>query len=97
MKLKWDEAKNRSNIRKHGLDFQDVEEMFRGNVVAELDTREDYGEDRWIAFGMIGGRVTHAVFIELDPDTIRIISLRKATQRESKHYQEAIQDRLEES
>jgi uncharacterized DUF497 family protein len=29
MDFEWDEAKNRSNIRKHGLDFADAEEMFR--------------------------------------------------------------------
>ena len=48
MKLEWNEAKNRSNVRKHGFDFQDAEEIFRGVVVAEPDTREDYGEKRWV-------------------------------------------------
>jgi len=79
----WDGAKNRSNIRKHGLDFVDAEELFRGVVAAEPDTRENYGEKRWVGLGVIRGRVTQVVFAERGPDTIRIISLRKATRRES--------------
>jgi uncharacterized protein len=97
MNFEWDEAKNRANVRKHGLDFQDAEEMFRGMVAAEADTREDYGERRWVGLGLIRGRVAHVVFADGEPDTIRIISLRKATKRENEQYEKAIQDRLEES
>jgi uncharacterized DUF497 family protein len=45
---------------------------------------------------MIRGHTVQVVFAERDPDTIRIISLRKATRRESEQYEKAIQDRLEE-
>jgi uncharacterized protein len=95
MDFEWDEAKNRANLRKHGFDFADADEMFRGVLVVETDAREDYGEKRWIGIGAIRGRVTHVVFAEREPDTIRIISLRKATKRESEQYEKAIQDRLE--
>lgn len=44
MRLEWDEAKNRANITKHGLDFADAEEMFRGVLIVEPDVRHDYGE-----------------------------------------------------
>ncbi|MHB8216097.1 MAG: BrnT family toxin [Candidatus Sulfotelmatobacter sp.] len=74
MNFEWSEAKSRSNIHKHGLDFADAEEMFAGVVVAEPDTREDYGEKRWVGLGLIHARVTHVVFTERGPDTIRIIS-----------------------
>jgi uncharacterized DUF497 family protein len=74
MILEWDTAKNLSNIQKHGFDFAEAEELFRGLLVVDPDTREDYGEKRWTG--------------------IRIISLRKATRREQKQYEEAIQDRL---
>lgn len=47
MQIEWDEAKNRANIRKHGFDFADAAEMFRGMLLVEPDTREDYGEKRW--------------------------------------------------
>jgi uncharacterized DUF497 family protein len=96
MEFDWDEAKNRSNIQKHGLDFADAKELFRGVLVVEPDTREDYGERRWVGLGLIHGRVAHVVFAEREPDTIRIISLQKATKRENEQYEKAIQDRLEE-
>ena len=56
MYWEWDEAKNRANIRKHGLDFADAEEAFRGVLLVSPDTREDYGEKRWAGLGVIGGR-----------------------------------------
>ena len=95
MIFEWDEAKNRANIRKHGFDLADAAEMFRGVLVADPDTREDYGDKRWRGVGMIRGRTAYVVFAERGPEAIRIISLRKATRRESKEYQKAIQDRLE--
>jgi uncharacterized DUF497 family protein len=96
MIYEWDDAKNRANIRKHGLHFAEAEEMFRSVLVVDSDTREDYGERRWVGIGMIRGRVPHVVFTERDQETIRILSLRKATRRESNQYEKAIQDRLEE-
>jgi hypothetical protein len=95
MKFEWDEAKNRANLRKHGFDFADAEEMFRGMLVVDADTRKDYGESRWTGLGIVGGRVAHVVFAEGDLETIRIISLRKATSRERKEFEKAIEDRLE--
>jgi uncharacterized protein len=79
MNLEWDEAKNRSNIRKHGFDFADAEEMFRGVLLIRPDTREDYGEERWIGIGIIQGRFAFVTFAEPSPETLRVISLRKAT------------------
>jgi uncharacterized DUF497 family protein len=91
----WDEAKNSANLRKHGFDFVDAEEMFRGVLVVDADTRTDYGESRWTGLGIVGGRVAHVVFSEDDIGTIRIISLRKATSRERKEFEKAVEDRLE--
>jgi uncharacterized DUF497 family protein len=62
MNFEWDEAKNRANIRKHGFDFADAEEMFRGVLVVDPDTRRDYGEPRWTGLGIVGGRLAHVVF-----------------------------------
>jgi uncharacterized DUF497 family protein len=95
MTFEWDEAKNRSNIRKHGFDFAEAEELFRGVLVMEPDTREDYAEKRWTGIGVVRGRVAQVVFAERDLETIRIISLRKATSREKQEYEKAVQDRLE--
>ena len=95
MNLEWDEAKNRSNIRKDGRDFNEAEEMFRGFLLVRPDTREDYGEERWIGIGVIQERFAFVAFSEPSPDIIRIISLRKAGHEERKEYEKAIQDGLE--
>jgi uncharacterized DUF497 family protein len=93
-RFEWDENKNRQNIKKHDFDFVDAEEMFYGVLLARPDTREDYGEKRWTGLGMIRGRIAHVVFVER-AETIRVISLRKASRRECKEYEKTIQDRLE--
>jgi uncharacterized DUF497 family protein len=95
MIFEWDEDKNRANLRKHGLDFAETEEMFRGALLVRPDTREDYGEKRWIGIGMIQGRIAFVAFAELLNHTIRIISLRKADHEERKEYEEALQNGLE--
>lgn len=95
MTFEWDETKNRANVRKHGFDFTEAEEMFRGALLVRPDTREDYGERRWIGIGMFQGRVAFAAFAERPNDTIRIVSLRKADHEERKEYEEAIQNGLE--
>ena len=64
MNFEWDEAKNRANVRKHGFHFAEAGEMFRGALVVEPDTREDYGEKRWRGIGMIRGRTAVVIFAE---------------------------------
>jgi len=95
MKLEWSEAKNRANIRKHGFDFAEAEEMFRGFLLARPDTRQDYGEERWIGLGMVRGRVASVAFAMHGEDTIRVISLRKASREEREEFEKAIQNGLE--
>jgi len=69
--------------------------VFRGVLLVSPDTREDYGEKRWAGLGVIGTRTVKVVFAELGHETIRIISLRKATRHERKEYEETIQNGLE--
>jgi uncharacterized protein len=94
MIFEWDEAKNRANLRKHGLDFADAEKLFRGALIVEPDIREDYGEKRWKGIGMIGRRVVAVIFAE-GAEVIRIISLRKADREEREEYEKALEDGLE--
>ena len=49
MHFEWDEAKNKANISKHGIDFNDVPDIFRHPMLALRDDRVDYGEERWIS------------------------------------------------
>ena len=95
MKFEWDDAKNRANIRKHGFDFAEAIEMFAWPVLIRPDTRDDYGEDRWIGIGITKDRFAFVAFTEREPGTLRIISLRKATNEERKDYEKTIPDGLE--
>jgi uncharacterized DUF497 family protein len=91
MKFEWDDRKNAENIRKHGIDFVDVVKMFEHPMLTQLDTRRDYGEDRWIGIGMLRTIVAVTVYLEWeDEETVRIISARKATRDESKEYHKRI-------
>jgi uncharacterized DUF497 family protein len=90
----WDEDKNYQNFLKHGLDFDDAWEIFEGPVLVELDSRRDYGEDRWTGIGLLGNRIVIATFTESDAPTRRIISLRKALKHERKRFEKEIKNRL---
>lgn len=83
----WDEAKNRQNIAKHGIDFADARWIFQRPVLVRRDDRQDYREDRSIALGELDGVVIVMVFTRRG-DHIRIISVRKANRNERKVYQE---------
>jgi uncharacterized DUF497 family protein len=92
MHFEWDEAKNQANIRKHGIDFNDVPDIFQHPMLALRDDREDYGEDRWISIGWIKSLMGVVVYAERRGDMIRIISARKATKQEAKYYVESIEN-----
>jgi uncharacterized DUF497 family protein len=49
MALEWDERKRLSNLRKHGIDFADLEPLFERSVSDKPDQRRDYGEARRVA------------------------------------------------
>jgi uncharacterized DUF497 family protein len=91
--FEWNEKKNRANRKKHGIWFEEAQQVF--DDVAALrfyDTHHSNDEDRFILLGMSGSsRILVVVFCEKErKDTIRIISARKATKREAKKYEEGI-------
>ena len=92
MRFEWDEAKNEINIRKHGIDFADVTDMFNHPMLTLLDDREDYGEERWIGLGWMQQLIGVVVYVERYEDTIRIISARKATKHEVRRYEQSIKN-----
>jgi uncharacterized DUF497 family protein len=89
--FEWDDAKNRRNIRKHGISFSSAATLFNYIHYVRPDEREAYSEDRWLAIGWIGPVVGVVVFAESEDDhgekLIRIISARKASNREIDLYE----------
>jgi uncharacterized protein len=88
MQFEWDENKNRQNLKKHGIDFEEAKEIFLGIIFTSIDDRFDYGEIREISIGTIQGVVIVTVTHTERKGIIRIISARKATPKERKAYYE---------
>ena len=91
MNYEWDGTKRQINIKKHGIDFINVPMIFDGYTLTIEDDRYDYGETRFVTFGILEGRVVAVVHTE-NEESIRIISIRKATKYEEKTYFSQIQD-----
>ena len=86
MDFEWDEDKSEICFRDRGFDFAyAVIVFFDSDRIARPDKRYSYGEDRYQVIGMIEGRLFFVVYT-LRGDVIRLISARKANQREVKQY-----------
>jgi uncharacterized protein len=86
--FEWDEDKNTSNIAKHGISFEEAQAVFFDqDQYIEIDARKYYGELREITIGKIKDGNTILVVVHTDrKNIIRIISARKASNKEIKLY-----------
>lgn len=86
MQITFDPAKDTANIAKHGVSLTFAAQIMADpNRVEILDLRFDYGEDRWAVFGMVENRVWVCIHTPRG-ETRRIISVRKANDRETSQY-----------
>lgn len=85
MQITFDPEKNERNIRERDLPFERAAEFDFENAYVYADSRQDYGEDRYIAIGHLDGRLHVLCFTETATG-IRVISLRKANVREVKRH-----------
>ena len=87
MRFEWDQAKRRSNLRDHRIDFAAVEKerIFAGDTVTLLDDRFKYGERRFLTLGMLKEKVVAIIHTETD-EVVRLISVRKASKNEENIY-----------
>ena len=87
MQFEWDVNKNAQNLKKHGISFEEAQEIFDGLVFTAIDERFDYGgEIREISIGAIQGVVIVTVVHTERSGVTRIISARKATCQERETY-----------
>lgn len=90
LRFEWDEAKNRSNIRKHGVSFQEAQTVFLDDhAIRFYDPDHSAVEDRFLMMGVsFKLRVLIVCHCYMTSDrVIRIISARKATRSEATHYE----------
>jgi len=97
VRFEWDEAKNRSNQRKHdGVSFELARQVFEDPLHLSVQDRIEDGEPRWQTIGSVMGFVILVVAHTITEDDadggtvkiIRIISARRATPRERRRYED---------
>ncbi len=89
LRFTWDQKKARSNLRKHGISFEEALSTFYDEHAVEFyDDEHAEWEDRFLLLGL---STKHRILMVChcyreDDDVIGIISARKATKAESEHY-----------
>ena len=89
MKLTFDPQKDAANAAKHGVSLAMAEDLEWDTLLCKPDTRRDYGEPRQIGYVMKDDRLYCVVYVDRPTDAPterRIISLRKANNRENENY-----------
>ena len=83
MQINFDEPKRLQNLTKHDLDFADIDiEYFAGSIVVPAKL------DRFMAIGVLSGDVIATVFAKLGSQGVTVISMRRASRKERKAYEE---------
>jgi uncharacterized DUF497 family protein len=85
MQIIFDATKDALNLAKHHCSLADADLFEWDTAVVWQDERHDYNEQRMIGLGYIGNRIFCIVFVDRD-NTRRIISLRKANNKEVNRY-----------
>ena len=87
MQFEWDEAKSDASFKERGFDFAyAARAFFDPDRIVHTDARRSYGEERYQLMGMIEQRLFVVVYTPRH-SAIRIISARKANQREVRNYE----------
>jgi uncharacterized protein len=84
MHYEWDERKRLTNLKKHGLDFFNVDVVFESSHIITPSSHES--EERFLAIGTFEGRFVTVVYT-MRGEVIRVISFRRARHEERDTYQ----------
>lgn len=89
MKFEWDEDKRQDVIRERGVDLLKAARIFEGFTLTMQDTREDYGEPRYISLGLVSDVPYIVVHTPRDNRT-RLITAWKGGQNDYKKYKDSL-------
>ena len=89
MKLEWDDKKRNEALAERGLDFADVAWVDWDAAFTVGDTRVDYAEARFVTMAPINNRLCVFAWCQRG-EALRVISLRKANERERNKYEKAL-------
>ena len=85
MKISFDPNKRQWTLRERGLDFAQAGAIFAGHHFTREDRRQAYSERGFVTAGRLDGRLVVLVWTQRADET-RIISMRKANEREQAAY-----------
>ncbi|CAK0742824.1 Phage protein [Gammaproteobacteria bacterium] len=85
MSITFDPIKDAANITKHGVSLELAADLEWDSAVTWMDTRREYREPRQSGLALLGDRLFFVAFVDR-ADARRIISLRKANNREKRRY-----------
>ncbi len=90
MKFEWDETKKATHFEKHGIGFEEAQDLFCGTykdkTLHKVDTRKDYGEIRINSVGMTNNGLIITVAMTWRNGSIRIINARRSSKSERRFY-----------
>ncbi len=90
MRFTWSAEKNRINVRRHGIAFQDAARIFEGPTVERVDDRFDYGETRVYAIGVVNGIEITVIYTDRDGENRHLISAWKSEPHERRYYWQSL-------
>jgi uncharacterized DUF497 family protein len=86
LEFEWDDTKETSNLKKHGIDFRTATKVFLDPLLIEFED-DNRDEPRINAIGLVESRMLFVTYT-MRNDTIRIISARGAEPHEKRKYYE---------
>ena len=90
MNYVWDRRKNRENVTRHGIAFEDATGIFDGPTLERVDDRFDYGETRVYAIGVVNGLEITLIYTDVAEAERRIISAWRAERNERTAYWQSL-------
>ncbi|MCQ2363081.1 MAG: BrnT family toxin [Acidaminococcaceae bacterium] len=90
IRFEWDENKNKINISKHGVDFNEASSVFDDiDALVIPDKEHSVVEDRFLILGLssLAKLLVVCHCYRVSESVIRIISARKATRNETAQYE----------
>ena len=92
MRYSWDAAKNRRNLRLHGIAFEDAVRIFEGPTLERVDDRFGYGERRVYSIGVVNGLEITVIYTDRKDNERRIISAWRSEPHERRTYWKSFED-----
>ncbi len=88
MEFEYDRRKSNSNKKKHGIDFEEVQELWNDRFVIKVPSKQlANGETRFLYIGLIGTKYWTAITTYREPNLTRIISARRSRKQEIELYE----------